>query len=381
MLDMLAAAGGVTLSGSFVRLYVNNEAFGLYLMIDDATSNFINLAMRSGNQKFQYTGATYKGNAMSPELEANLVYNGDSQEAYNDTIYKLEDAGNHKKTLNVTNEKTPLINFIRELSLIDPATVVDEANKGNLEKLVHPQQTMIHLVMSYLSGSWDGVWHQASNYYLTENTNDNMWTLISYDFDETFGTGAPAYMATTPYSNFSRPDSKRPLVNAIINSPYYKAEFEKVLQTLVKRFFKASVITPRLEAWTNMLRQDVEWDITIEPKSPGIRPQWTTWNFENNMKVTDGQNMGVAEWVEKRSTSLQQLLNFNDVDDLPALGPYQPQANWDANNYDKTPINEKNAENDGGKQESAGFSVLSSQDGKSIAFTLVVALFIGQICL
>jgi hypothetical protein len=32
---MLAAAGGVALSGSFARIYVNNEVFGLYLMTDD----------------------------------------------------------------------------------------------------------------------------------------------------------------------------------------------------------------------------------------------------------------------------------------------------------------------------------------------------------
>lgn len=63
----------------------------------------------------------------------------------------------------------------------------------------------------------------------------------------------------------------------------------------MKRFFKASVITPRLDAWTQMLREDVECDLTIEPNSPGIKTQWTLRNFENNMKITDGENMGVEE--------------------------------------------------------------------------------------
>ncbi|KAG1121462.1 hypothetical protein G6F42_012403 [Rhizopus arrhizus] len=73
MLDCLAASGGATLQGSFVRLFVNNKPMGLYLMIDDSTTNFINNALRGGNQKFQYTGPTYKGNALNPTFEGNLA--------------------------------------------------------------------------------------------------------------------------------------------------------------------------------------------------------------------------------------------------------------------------------------------------------------------
>ncbi|KAF1807017.1 coth protein-domain-containing protein, partial [Mucor lusitanicus] len=322
MLDCLAASGGATLQGSFVRLFVNNKPMGLYLMIDDSTTNFINAALRGGNQKFQYTGPTYKGNAMNPSFEGNLVYKDDLQESYNDTIYKLEDEGNMKKDMNKTNEKTPLIEFIKELSTIDPTQMVDEATKGPLEKLLNPHNLMIHMALNFLSGSWDGFWHQASNYYLTKETSSGQWTFISYDFDETFGLGAPRYMSTTPYENFTRPDSQRPLIDAVIKSPYYKAEFEKVVQTLVKRFFKASAINPRLEAWKAMLREDVEYDLSLPAESVGIKPQWTLWNFENNLNATDGESMGVAEWVNARSVAVQQQLNFNDVDDLPPLGPY-----------------------------------------------------------
>jgi hypothetical protein len=372
MLDMMGASGGATLQGSFARLFVNNEPFGLYLMIDDATTNFMNAALHGGNQKYQYTGPTYKGNAMTPEFEGNLVYKDNLQESYNDTIYKLEDAGNLKKTLNKTDEKTPLIEFIRELSLIDPTQAADATNKGSLEKLIDPQHTIIHMAMNFLSGSWDGFWHQASNYYLNKDTSSNQWTLISYDFDETFGLGAPRYMATTPYGNFSRPTSQRPLVDAILKSPYYKAEFEKAIQTIVKRFFKQSVIKPRLDVWTQMLKEDVAWDLSLEPKSPGIKPQWTLWNFENNMLATDGESMGVAEWIDARSLAVQQQLNFNDVDDLPPLGPYISQNTWDPNNYEKEDVKEKGAD---GKESGAARNLVS------FTATLAAAVCVVQILL
>ncbi|KAI9470843.1 MAG: coth protein-domain-containing protein [Benjaminiella poitrasii] len=340
-IDCLAAAGGSTVQGSFARLYVNNEPFGLYLMIDDSTTNFINAILHGGNQKYQYTGPTYKGNALNPQLEGNFAYKDDLQESYNDTIYKLEDEGNMKKQMNATNEKTPLIEFIKELSLIDPTLATDANNKGNIEKLLDPQHTMIHMALNFLIGSWDGFWHQASNYYITKDTSSNQWIFMSYDFDETFGLGAPQYMSTTPYSNFSRPGSQRPLIDAFLKSPYYQAEFEKTIQTIVKRFFKASVMNPRLEAWKQMLREDVEWDLSLESKSPGIKPQWTLWNFENNMNATDGESMGVAEWINTRSLAVQQQLGFTDVDDLPPLPAYTSTTTWDANNYEKEEINEK----------------------------------------
>lgn len=377
MLDCLAASGGATLQGSFARLFINNEPYGLYLMIDDSTTNFINAALRGGNQKFQYTGPTYKGNALNPSFEGNLVYKDDLQESYNDTIYKLEDEGNMKKDMNVTNEKTPLIEFIKELAAIDPTQAVDEANKGNLEKLLNPQHLMIHMALNFLSGSWDGFWHQASNYYLTKDTSSNQWTFISYDFDETFGLGAPRYMSTTPYDNFTRPDSQRPLIDVILKSPYYKAEFEKTVQTIVKRFFKASTINPRLEAWKQMLKEDVEFDINLEPKSVGIKPQWTIWNFENNLNTTDGESMGVAEWVNARSVAVQQQLNFNDADDLPPLGPYMTENTWDATNYEKEEIDDKknNAANGGGDSSSAGRNIVS------FTTTLAVSAFVVKMLL
>lgn len=167
-------------------------------------------------------------------------------------------------------------------------------------------------------------------------------------------------MSTTPYENFTRPDSQRPLIDAVIKSPYYKAEFEKVVQTLVKRFFKASAINPRLEAWKAMLREDVEYDLSLPAESVGIKPQWTLWNFENNLNATDGESMGVAEWVNARSVAVQQQLNFNDVDDLPPLGPYMSENTWDATNYEKEEISDKknNAATDG-ESSGAGRNIVS----------------------
>ncbi|KAI8341911.1 coth protein-domain-containing protein, partial [Chlamydoabsidia padenii] len=327
MMDLLGASGAATLSGSYVRLYLNNVPHGLYLMIDDATTSTINNLLHAGDYTTK-TGPTYKGNAMTPEQEGNLVYLGDNMTLYDDTIYEFEDKGRDYELVK-GNEKQPLVDFIRQLSTIKPEQATNAQNKGSLSSLLDEKHTLIHLCYSFLSGSWDGVWYQASNYYLNQDPTRNQWTLISYDFDETFGTGAPPHFVNTTWQNFTRPGSQRPLVDALLKSPYWASEFETMLKTIIKRLFKSSVLEPRLEAWRLMLRDDVAFDLGLNRTSPGIQTTWTLWNYEHNINATDGANLGVAEWIRLRSLATQQQLLFTDVDDLPPLGPYSGGRQWD----------------------------------------------------
>ncbi|KAI9305379.1 coth protein-domain-containing protein [Cunninghamella echinulata] len=341
LLDLLGASGAATLQGSYVRLYVNNEPLGLYLMIDDAATSTISNMLHQGDPNVKI-GPTYKGNAMTPQEEGNLKFLGDDPALYTDTIYEVEDKGrDYEPKLTKENEKQPLIQFIRQLSTIKPEEATSAENKGSLSTLLDEKHTLIHTCYSFLTGSWDGFVYQASNYYLNHDFTRNQWVLISYDFDETLGVGAPPHFINTTWQNYTRPDSQRPLVDALLKSPYWASEYETMLKTIVKRVFKPSVIEPRLEAWRQMIREDVEFDLSLPRTTPGIQTNWTFWNFDHNIKETDGQNFGIAEWVRIRTAALQQQLNFNDVDDLPPLGPYTGGKQWNQETDGVKPAKDK----------------------------------------
>jgi hypothetical protein len=53
---MLAAAGAPTLSGSWVRVFINNEAYGLFLLMDDASTHLIDDVLHGGDWKYPTTG-------------------------------------------------------------------------------------------------------------------------------------------------------------------------------------------------------------------------------------------------------------------------------------------------------------------------------------
>ncbi|KAG0169591.1 hypothetical protein DFQ29_009632 [Apophysomyces sp. BC1021] len=341
-------------------------------MIDTSSTHFIDAVLHGGNAD-AHTGPMYKGNALSDTEEANLVYLGDDPKLYTKDVYKLEDKGTDK-ALQKNDSLGPLIQFTRLLQSIDPSQATDAQHQGNLSTLIDPQHTLLHLAMNFLSGSWDGLWFQASNYYLTQdNTQTNHWTVVTYDFDETFGIDPESKpLLNISYQNFGKPNAKRPLVDALLRSPYWQSQFEQVLKTLIKRFFKPSAIEPRLQAWKAMLQQDISWDRSLQPRSPGTKTTWTESDFEKNMdSALNNDAMGLMEWIKARSAATCQQLQINDNDDLPALGPYSGGNHWNqgAENNGANPAADK-------PKNAAAAITLSQQNAISVfVMTTILVLF------
>lgn len=218
--------------------------------------------------------------------------------------------------------------FIKRLNQVNVQEATDAQHPGAISQLINPQHTLIHMAINFLIGSWDGFWYQASNYYLHNELSTNTWTLITYDFDETYGNYLEdRRLNTVPYKNYARPESKRPLVEVFLNNSYYDHMFQETLKTIVKRFFKPSIINPRLHAWSKMLEEDIKWTRSIHGRSPGTTTAYTLNDFENGLtgNSTDSINL----WIKNRVESLTAQLHFSDKDDLPPLPAYTEGAYMD----------------------------------------------------
>lgn len=379
MLDCLLAAGGASLSGSWVRLYINGQPFGLYLLMDDASTHFIDNVLHAGNWQYQYTGATYKGNAMSPEQEGNLAYLGDDATLYSNDLYKLEDKGEDKQ-LQKNNSLGPLIGFMKSWSAINPSQATSEQNQGDYSKLLDPKHTLIHMAMNFLIGSWDGFWYQASNYYINQDLQSQQWALITYDFDETFGNNAPdPGLTTVAYEQYGRPNATRPIIQKLLQSPYWKSQFEDILKTIVKRFFKPSVMEARLKAWQQMLQEDIAWDYGLQTHSPGTQSNWTINDFNSGLFNTTQEQIGLLEYIQKRSASVCQQLNIQDTDDLPPLGPYTGGKYLDAQGQvsdhptgNSATVSPNGSNSSSANTVSASSTFLSLLIGTGLAFAMLI---------
>lgn len=306
-------------------------------MMDDGSSHFLEAELFGGNQNAPL-GVTYQGNAIGETVQGNLVYLGNDSTQYSADAYTVADNGNVKADLKA-DPLAPLKDFCQKLGEFDPSTATDAQHPGNITDLIDPQHTLIHLAMNFLGGSWDGLWYAASNYYLTQHTDTKNWTIITYDFDETFGNGATGNLVNVSYQNYVPTNEVRPIATKFLDSPYYKTMFENTLKTIIKRFFKPSILNPRLEAQMKMLQEDIAWDRSLTKKSPGTDSHWTVDQFLTNVKSTSGGMMGLEEWVTQRSAATCQQLNITDNDDLPAL----PPPTWSNNNIVSSTNSSSNA--------------------------------------
>lgn len=223
--------------------------------------------------------------------------------------------------------------FTRRLSQVNASDATDAQHPGSIANLIDsPENTLRHLAINFLIGSWDGFWYQASNYYLNQDMNSKKWTLITYDFDETYGNGIEnEKLNTIAYQNYSRAGSQRPLVEVFLNNTYYAGVFEDTLKTIVKRFFKPSIVDARLQAWYEMLKEDIVWTRSIAGRSSGEKTSFTLQDFQSGLLGNSSSTISISQWVTKRSAALTQQLNFQDNDDLPALPAYTAGTYLDAN--------------------------------------------------
>ncbi|KAI8973705.1 coth protein-domain-containing protein [Mycotypha africana] len=307
-LDVLKASGAIHLDGNFARLFVNDKPYGLYLMTDDEFVGFTDNLMNGGKAD-PNIGATFKGNSMSATQCADLVYKGDDEKKYDfSDIYFLGTEG-HDKNVTDENYGAPLISFMKRLSEVKPGTPTEP---GTLNDLIdNTNQTMAQLAVNMLIGAWDGFWYGGTNFYLTEHLDTKKWNLITYDFDDTFGNDmTDKSMVTAPYEQYAPKNAKRPFIDAFIKDPYYKPQFEAILKTIVERYFNPATMKKRLDAYTEMLQEDIAWDYNLKKPSPGRDEKFTLQSFKTNMYNASNDRMGILDYINQRSSATAKQLNI-----------------------------------------------------------------------
>lgn len=55
---MLAATGAAALSASWVRVFVNGEPLGLFVLTDDASTHMVDNLLHGGDWAYPYSGTT-----------------------------------------------------------------------------------------------------------------------------------------------------------------------------------------------------------------------------------------------------------------------------------------------------------------------------------
>ncbi|KAF9903609.1 hypothetical protein EC991_003521 [Linnemannia zychae] len=362
-IDMLNSAGIPTQQGAWVRLFVNRQPYGLYLMVDDIKKSFLKQTVHQGDSKVE-RGSLVQMNAWN-ENKATLEYKGPHSSNYNqDVCYVSQNLGKNTKE----DPLKELIELMKSLQDFDPVSTPDPVAYWNNTRL-DLDGILRNMALEYLAGAFDNYWVSASNYFMYKNPTmgpSGKWQWLPTDFDGTFGNGAPTSRVPS-YKQWYDMSSEgaRPLVNKLIlQNKQINALFEQVLKELVSTAFKPEALVPRMQAYNKMLSVDAKWDIGLKRHSEGLNNGFTFEDFNNNLNErTKDMTSGLIPWVNQLSQLVANELGFQIPAGLADRVPPPPKNDKNTGSID----------NDDDEDEDGSNGGTTSKNGNSAASTLQAA--------
>jgi spore coat protein CotH len=222
---------------SYVNLYINNSLHGLYTMVEQVDSEFL-------EEHFDNTdGDLYKPDGTG----SDLLWRGTSFASY---------SGVELKTNEETSDNAAFINMINELN-----------NGSDLESIINVDGVLRYLAVSTALSNLDSYQGSlAHNYYIYEQ--DGVFSIIPWDLNESFGTFTMGcqdsnamitlYIDEPTASNLA----DRPLIAKLLGNETYKDTYHGYIEDLIYGVMNSSVISRTIEDTENLISAHVANDPT-----------------------------------------------------------------------------------------------------------------------
>ncbi|KAG0315045.1 hypothetical protein BGZ97_008704 [Linnemannia gamsii] len=316
--DIGRAMGSYTNEANMIRMYINNEGFGTFNLLDDIT-------------EYSYVDAMFYGG--KPPAEYGALFDGASGAsfAYSPTNEYWSWVVNKVKPIGSPLDVGPLCEAWSKTVKTDDAAVAE------IDKMLDLDQHIRLMVLEYLTGNWDGYWEQQTNDGLYRDpTQGNKWYYLAQDFDATFGVNIPTPDLTFPEWSYTKYPAAFPgavMINGLLENPTRKAAFETYLKKTVEVLFNNVTLTNRILKYHEFILPDLAWDRSIKQRSPGINFEWSFPMVTENLwrgvaspvGTGGGATIGLIEWIVKKSEAVAKEFSIT-ISPTP-VGPPTPSTN------------------------------------------------------
>ncbi|MCB1021345.1 MAG: CotH kinase family protein [Acidobacteria bacterium] len=285
----------------FVRLYVNDAYYGLYLAVEQPDKTM--MQSRFGDDE---DGNLYEAEEQGGGSTPNLSYLGSAQSAY-ENVYLL-------KTNESQNDFSGLIEFLDILN----NTSTDEL-PAKLDPICDVENWLYGLAVNNLVTNLDSYLGVGAEYYLYDRDSDGRFVHIQWDHNESFGiTGDgtpsianpfaldPFYLPTS--SGGGRPgggggNTARPFLEKTWATPEYRRLYLRMFSRILREGFDLETMSARIDTLANLIRDDVYAD----PNKP-----YTNQQFETALqtRLSGNSNIyGLKQFVQERYNYLRPYLD------------------------------------------------------------------------
>lgn len=287
-----------TSRAAHIEVYINDEYFGLYTSVEQIDDEFLEKNFNDDN-----------GNLWKCLHPANLLYLGSDPNLYK---YTVEGQRSYDlKTNETEDDYTKLAELIDVINNSPDSLFFD-----SLMGIMNIEDLFKYYSFDILSGSWDNFWYGWNNYYLYYEPSKEIFQVIPYDYDNTFGIDFRDYddWATRDIYNWGNVDQPNVLNNRILATPQLRN-----LLTHFLNFYSDEVF--QLSNWEERADSIKEFVTNAAERGPdncyGFSYGFTALDFhqsydstgyfyENNLKL----RRSIKEFVNARNISIDSQIEF-----------------------------------------------------------------------
>jgi hypothetical protein len=301
--DLCRRAGIPAPRSNFVRVYINNNYYGLYINVEHIDEEFVD--KRYGNQS---------GNLFKCLWPADLNYLGDDPELYKFT------AGDRRayalKTNKAADDYSDIAHFIDVLNNTPSGDLACE-----LEKIFNVQDYLKVAAMDVFTANWDGYIWNKNNFYLYHNGESGKFEYIPYDLDNTYGIDwFDEDWAVRDIYNWEHQSEYRPLYERLMQVPKYRKWYSyyllQILELMNPETYFERIDEIRDQIYPFILGDDYyTYDYGFDPQ-----------DFLNSYETGLGMHVpyGLKEYITSRYNAAADQLETNNI---------QPIVNYMKSNH------------------------------------------------
>jgi len=298
--DILNRAGLPSVQAGYARLYINNEFFGLYTLLDSVKPAMIKKVFR-----------------LEEETDDMILF----QCKYDGMDFSI---GSESHCINAVNEESTDMSQLQDLiQKVNSATTL-----AQFEEFLDVDLFLKSVIVEWLIGSFDHFLILGHNFNLYKRPTDNKWCIIIYDFDNTFGYNLNAGSFNLRGNgrggwggfNFNNVDVTTlnfKDFNSKVNHKIFQyliyqddTKFKALLKDVLVYAFNPQLLKQHMNELKTFLTPYVTEDLTpIQGQLPG-RVNRKGYNSKANVNEFQ-RNTEVESYIQRRFDSVVREYGFN----------------------------------------------------------------------
>ena len=292
-----------------VEVYINGKYYGLYINVEHIDEEFLKKNFRDDS-----------GNLWKCLYPADLVYLGDDPSVYKN----LNSNGRPVYELTTNEQQMDFSKLVRLISLLNNTPAADLPD--SIESVIDVPNVLKYFAMNVLMGSWDDYWSLMNNYYLYHEPVKDIFQIIPYDYDNSYGVDWFNINWTTadPYNFPKVNNGPRPLAEKLMANSQYRNLYTHFIQ-----FIRDNVYS--LNLWESHI-DSIKQIITPQAISDPYRTLdygFTINDFFNSYSASSYSNQhvkyGLKQFVNLRVNSTYSQLSYLSANPIVYKINYEPK--------------------------------------------------------